>query len=111
MSLKEKKEKETQAWVGRRFESRKMRILQWLLKRFGATKVGSFDGKDFQFNVFLTRPDRANWPPVCSKLKYYLLKPLCKINNRMILKRHKNSAPEQPIGLRAERIAEVINLI
>ena len=61
-------------------------ILQCVLKKLNAVKYGSIDGESFEFKMFISRPNGANWPPLCHKYKYYLLNPLCKFNNKIIKK-------------------------
>lgn len=64
-------------------------ILQWILKKLNAVKYGSLDGKYFEFEALLTRPIKSKWPPLCKKYKYLLLKPLCIINNKILLNKQK----------------------
>lgn len=62
-----------------------MKLLQMLLDKSGAVRVGSLGGGLFLFRAYHVRPDGAAWPPVMPRWKRWLLLPLCWINNKIIL--------------------------
>jgi len=60
-------------------------ILRWLLDRY-AVREGSLqcDPNWFLYNVHLSRPEGAQWPPTCGIVRYCLLKPMCALNNLLL---------------------------
>ena len=62
-------------------------VNKWFyVKNTHVASDGSFDGKIFRYRVHRSRPDRAEWPPICPLGWYMLLNSMLNLRNRLIIR-------------------------